>query len=469
MDIAILGAGPAGLGAAYKLTKRQVAGVTVVEKATAVGGLSSSFPISGIFADFGSHRLHSECRPDILADLQLMLGDDLLLRKRRGRIRLQGRWLDFPLRPLNMIKKMPKHMAFGLLFHLLFSKFRKKPTENSSFADVMMRGVGPGLCRDFYFPYARKIWGLEPEEISSIQALRRVSARSVGALLRRVLSSLGILGKSKAAYFYYPRKGYGQISEKLSVAAEESGATVLLGTEIKKIIRNEPSGFKLLLSSGKGTYEINADQIWSTIPLNNLIKLLDLPVPQDVHQSLNLLESRAMILVYLAFNKEKVTHFDTHYFPEEQYSFTRVSEPKNFSGFGPIDKTILCAELPTQVNSKIWNMSDMEIGQSVIASLVIAGVLKGSEIPETQIKRLPNAYPIYKKGFEDAFDLVDHWVGSIEGLVTFGRQGLFAHNNLHHVLEMAYGAVDSLQENGMFDKENWRNHRVSFDKQVVVD
>ena len=114
-------------------------------------------------------------------------------------------------------------------------------------------------------------------------------------------------------------------------------------------------------------------------------------------------------------------------------------------------------------------MSDMEIGQSVVASLVIAGVLKGSEIPEIQIKRLPNAYPIYKKGFEDAFDLVDHWVGSIEGLVTFGRQGLFAHNNLHHVLEMAYGAVDSLQENGMFDKENWREHRVSFDKQVVVD
>ena len=92
----------------------------------------------------------------------------------------------------------------------------------------MERGVGPALSEAFYFPYARKIWGIEPVDISAVQASRRVAARSVVDLVRKVLSSVPIIGSRGAGSFYYPRRGYGQISQNLADAAQAAGARLLL-------------------------------------------------------------------------------------------------------------------------------------------------------------------------------------------------------------------------------------------------
>ncbi|MGE3523853.1 MAG: NAD(P)-binding protein, partial [Candidatus Dadabacteria bacterium] len=216
--IVILGAGPAGLGAAYRLASEKLARVTVLEQSGSVGGNAASFELDGLHLDYGSHRLHSSCDQHILDDIKSLLGDDLLIRPRHGRIRLQERWIHFPLKPADLVLKMNPAFSMGVFGDLI----RKMVNGNSNpagdderFSTVLLGQLGPTICEGFYFPYSRKIWGLDPDSISGIQAKRRVSGNSVGKILRKVLSTLHKGKENNKNYFYYPRYGFGQISGSL--------------------------------------------------------------------------------------------------------------------------------------------------------------------------------------------------------------------------------------------------------------
>ena len=194
--VVVLGAGPAGLGAAYQLARQGVARVTVLDQASIVGGNAGSFDWEGFRADYGSHRLHPASDPLILRDLRALLGDDLLDRPRHGRIRLGGRWLHFPLKPLDLALHAPKSFAFGVATDIVRKALPKQKPAEESFAMVLERGLGPTICREFYFPYAVKLWGMAPEELSATQAQRRVSGNSIGKILKKILNALpGLIRK----------------------------------------------------------------------------------------------------------------------------------------------------------------------------------------------------------------------------------------------------------------------------------
>ena len=213
----MLGAGPAGLGAAYRAS---AAGhrVTVVERAAFVGGAAASREVAGVRVDLGSHRLHPTIEPRILAELRALLGDDLQVRPRHGRIRLGGRWIAFPLRPLDLLRRLPPGMAAGALRDAALGPLRRRPRVDT-FSEVLWAALGPTLCERFYFPYARKIWGVDPAELAGEQARRRVGARSPGRMVARALGRGTRGGRS----FLYPRRGYGQIWEALADAGARSG------------------------------------------------------------------------------------------------------------------------------------------------------------------------------------------------------------------------------------------------------
>ena len=179
-DVVVLGAGPAGLGAALGLARRGYQ-VTVLEQSSHVGGNAGSFDLAGLRVDYGSHRFHPAADPSVLALVRELLGDDLLARPRHGRIRLLGRWIHFPLRAADLAIRAHPRFTAGVLFDLIrkvAAPSSRSQSGSDTFASVLERGLGPTICREFYFPYARKIWGLEPHEISPIQAYRRVSAGS---------------------------------------------------------------------------------------------------------------------------------------------------------------------------------------------------------------------------------------------------------------------------------------------------
>ena len=476
LDVIVLGAGPAGLAAANGLARRGLS-VHLVEAQAAVGGNAGSFELAGLRVDFGSHRLHPASHPAVFAELRELLGEDLLERPRHGRIRLLGRWIHFPLRPLDLALRVDPRFAAGVGLDLarkllpgLGAGGGASRDETDTFASVLERGLGRTICRDFYFPYARKIWGIEPGEISAVQATKRVSSGSLGAVLRRLLpGGTGSGAAQSRGIFYYPRRGYGQISESLAAAAEAAGAQISLGSRVTRVHRAPQGGFEVELRSGDETRRLAAPRVWSTLPITVLARFLDPSAPEEIRRAAENLELRALLLIYLVLDVDRFTGYDAHYFPGADVPFTRISEPKNYTDLAPRGRTVLCVEMPCSPSDEVWSLEDGALGERVADGLARSGLPLPCPIREVVTRRLPAAYPVYRSGFETQFDPIDRWLADVEGLLSFGRQGLFVHDNTHHALYMARAAVACLRDDGSFDERAWQREREIFETHVVED
>ena len=485
--VLIMGAGPAGVGAAYQLRRLDRADVTVLEQRDAVGGNAGSFEMAGQRLDYGSHRLHPASDPAILEDIRTLLKGDLVRRPRHGRILLEGRWIHFPLKPLDLLLNGDPRFALGAARDGLTRPLRRRSDlrtpragagTNESFASVLRESLGPTICESFYFPYARKIWGREPELLSSIQARRRVSASSISRLLRKVIAQVPGVRKGDAGFFYYPRQGYGQISEAYADAARGMGASMMLGWRVaglERVTGNiervsvNNAAWRVTASYKDEQRAFEADYVWSTLPISLLAGLIDPAPPAEVTAAAHSLEYRSMLLIYLQLPVERFTEYDAHYFPDTALSITRLSEPKNYAATGhPQGRTTLCAELPSSPGEAPWSMDDDSLADLVAGDLESAGIPLPCAPTSVQVKRLRHAYPIYTMDYERHFRTLDEWAESLPRLLTYGRQGLFAHDNTHHALFMAYAAAECLTD-GTFDDAKWQTYRSVFESHVVED
>jgi protoporphyrinogen oxidase len=469
--VAILGAGPAGVAAAWRLARRGDLAVSVIEKAPGPGGNSASFDIAGVACDYGSHRFHPVADPAVLADVKRLLGPDLLLRPRHGRILLGGRWIHFPLKPLDALRRLPKGFAAALLLDAVLKPLRRAPPGPATFASVLKAGLGPTIAENFYFPYVRKLWGLAPEELAVTLAERRVSGSSVGRIIGRMLRQLPGLRSETAGRFYYPRGGFGRIIDAMATEAAGAGAGFRYGTAVARVIREGMRAVAVEIEGPSGPSErLAADHIWSTIPIARLVQAIDPAPPAAVLAASRAIRSRGMILIYLVLGTDRFTEYDAHYFPELAVPLSRMSEPKNYSGAaGPKGVTVLCAELPCDPGERWWAMSDAELGREYCGWLAAMGLPVRVPVLGVQTRRLAHAYPVYTLDYAEHFRAMDGWLGQLEGLLTFGRQGLFAHDNTHHAFAMAYGAADCLGPGARFDAAKWAACRAAFESHVVED
>ena len=469
-EVLILGAGPAGVGAAYQLARRGLAHPTVLEQRDTVGGNAGSFEVDGIWADYGSHRLHPACDPEILADLKDLLGEDLIIRPRHGRIRLRSRWIHFPLKPLDLMFHLPPQFALGVATDMSRKAFPSRNAGAETFSSVLEHALGRTICRDFYFPYALKIWGLPPEQLSVTQARRRISANSLGKMFRKVASSIPGLKPPGAGRFYYPKFGYGEISRRLYEVAAGAGAKYIFGARVAAIEREGNRITAVRYVKGGEENRIASNNVWSTLPLTILARCIRPEVPAPVLEAASKISFRGMILIYLVLEQNQFTEYDAHYFPEASIPISRLSEPKNYSGAAePRDRTLLCAELPSDPGSPEWAMSDEQLGELLRRSLAQAGLPITVPVRSAFTRRLSQAYPMYRIGYEAQFETIDKWIGQLEGLLTFGRQGLFVHDNTHHALYMAYAAADCFARDGAYDWTRWNDFRRVFETHVVED
>lgn len=415
-SVSVLGGGPAGLMAAWRAA---LAGhdVVVHEREDHVGGMASSFDVAGIRVDHGSHRLHPATDPGILGELQRLLGADLQWRPRNGRIRLEDRWVRFPLSLPDAVRHLPPSFAAGIVRDAVVPRRPRVDT----FAEVVRARLGPTMLERFYGPYARKIWGLDPEELSGEQARRRIGASSVVAMARKAV-------RRTRPGFWYPRHGFGELCDRLAEAAVAAGVELRLGSEITSV-------------EGLGT-----DHVWSTLPLTTLARIAGGP-----HVDLTF---RALTLVYVAVERPRWTTWDAHYLPGPETPATRMSEPKNYRD-RPEDApgaTVLCVELPCQPGDAIWTSPD-------VSSLDLPGDV-------VEVRRVPAAYPIYRVGFEAELAELEAWD---PGVVSFGRGGLFAHDNTHHAFAEGWEAAACLRPDGTWDAARWSAARRRFAAHVVED
>lgn len=467
--VIVLGAGPAGIAAAYALTKGQTQ-VEVLERAAVAGGNSTSFLIDGIWCDYGSHRFHPVADPQVLADVKALLGPDLLLQPRHGRIRLGGRWIHFPLKLQDALPKLPPAFAASLIADMALKKFRRKASGPRSFSSVLLDGLGPTISEHFYFPYVRKLWGLEPDRLAVTLAERRVSGSSIGKILGKMLRMVPGVRGATTGRFYYPKQGFGQISGAMMAAAESQGAAFRFGADILRIERDGNRVTGIITKDGGAEARHEADQVYSTIPLTTVIRLMDPAPPPEVVAAAKSIRFRGMILVYLILGTDRFTEYDAHYFPELSIPISRMSEPKNYSSAtGPKGRTILCAELPCDPGERWWDMADDELGRHYCDWLGSLGLPVTVPVIRCETRRIAHAYPVYDIDYQRHFETVDRWLSSLDGFLSFGRQGLFAHDNTHHAFAMAYAAAGVLTPGGGIDRERWAAHRHEFESHRVED
>ncbi|MFN0114151.1 MAG: protoporphyrinogen/coproporphyrinogen oxidase [Paracoccaceae bacterium] len=468
--VTVLGAGPAGIAAAYALTKCDRADVTVYEKAAVAGGNSTSFQIDGIWCDYGSHRFHPVADANVIADVKALLGDDLLLQPRHGRIRLGGKWIHFPLKPADALLRLPKPFAASLLKDMITKPFRKKSNGERSFSSILLNGLGPTISHSFYFPYVRKLWGLDPDKLAVTLAERRVSGSSVGKILGKMMRMLPGMKGPTTGRFYYPKKGFGQISQSMADEAAHGGADFRFNADITRIRHHDGEVTGIFVKENGRERKIDSDQVFSTIPLTAVVRLLDPPPPREVIEAAKSIRFRGMILVYLVLGTDRFTEYDAHYFPELSIPISRMSEPKNYnSATGPKDRTILCAELPCDPGEKWWDMSDEELGRHYVKWLGDLGLPVTVPVIRCETRRLAHAYPVYDLDYQRHFETIDRYLLGLKGLLSFGRQGLFAHDNTHHAFAMAYAAAGCLKDDGTIDEAAWAAHRHEFESHRVED
>lgn len=471
--VTVLGAGPAGIAAAYALTGNATgrrARVEVLERAAVAGGNSTSFLIDGIWCDYGSHRFHPVADPQVLADVKALLGPDLLLQPRHGRIRLGGRWIHFPLKLQDALLKLPPAFAASLIADMALKRFRRKSPGPRSFSTVLLDGLGPTISENFYFPYVRKLWGLDPDRLAVTLAERRVSGSSIGKILGKMMRMVPGLRGETTGRFYYPKRGFGQISGAMMAAAESQGAAFRFGADIVRIEREGNRVTAVVTQDGGVETRHEADQVYSTIPLTTVVRLIDPPPPPEVVAAAKAIRFRGMILVYLILGTDRFTEYDAHYFPELSIPISRMSEPKNYSSAAePKGRTILCAELPCDPGERWWDMSDAELGRHYCDWLGQLGLPVTVPVIRTETRRIAHAYPVYDLDYQRHFETVDTWLSSLDGFLGFGRQGLFAHDNTHHAFAMAYAAADVLTPEGGIDRAKWAVHRHEFESHRVED
>jgi protoporphyrinogen oxidase len=479
-DIVVLGAGPAGLAAAHRAATRG-RDVLVLERADGPGGLSASFRVAGLRVDHGSHRLHPATDPAILHLLRTLLGDDLQLRPRHGRLRLGDRWLAFPLRTTDVLRRLPPRFAAGAAFDTLAGPLRAARARrrsgrradhadtgavhaDESFADVVRATLGPTMARHFYDPYAAKIWGRPAAELSGEAARRRIGARSPLDLARRLVQP----GAHPRRSFWYPATGFGTLYERLAGDAAARGARLRFGAEVSGLdLTDGPRrGVRVVLADGSA---VEAGAVWSTLPLAALTRLVAPGAPGAVTAAAGRLGTRALVLVYLVLTRPRWTEFDAHYLPGSESVCSRISEPRNYrDGPDPPDRTVLCGEIPCAVGDAVWTAAPEALAELVVAPFPALG-LPAVEPAAVEVRRVPSAYPVYHRGYEADLATVGEWADALPGLLSFGRHGLFAHDNSHHALAEGWAAADALDGEGRLDRRRWADARAAFAGHVVED
>lgn len=444
--IAVLGAGLAGLSAAWNLAAHGCS-VEVFERDTVVGGLAKSVPYRGFTFDIGPHRFLAPQGSRVLRLVQSLLGSDLQIGHRQSRILMNGTYVAYPLQARNLFAHAPMRTSAAAIGSFLWSRARwhlAHPSD-SHFERWIVNRFGHVLYEAHFRHYTTKLWGLPPAEISADWAAARISQLTLWDMLRYSLLPSRQIPRTAATTFHYPVGGIGTIAARLARAVEQNGGTMALHTQVTGL---ETRADRVVAvrwqdrSSGRrGRGEV--DGVVSTIPLPHLARMC--PQAHRLAQAIAGLRFRSMVLVNLLIKRDWVTGDHWLYFPERQYLFNRISEPKRFSAeMAPPGYTSLCAEITCNAGDDLWRADPDQLIERVMSSLHRLGLLHPSEVCGGFVTREPHEYPIYTLPYRQHRGAILAHLRCFTNLQTTGRQGLFQYNNMDQAMEMGLTAADTL-------------------------
>ncbi|MBI4440943.1 FAD-dependent oxidoreductase [Candidatus Woesearchaeota archaeon] len=462
----VLGAGITGLFAAYKLVE---AGwdVTVLERNDHVGGIAASFRKDGITYDYGPHKIYTQL-PGVLDEYRHLLGDDMLAVKKRNALYLFDRFLDFPPKITQLVKGIPfgAGVRSGVSYAVSLAKSLVNRQQAVSYEDYFLNGFGSYGYNLLFRDYAWKVWG-DPCQLSEELARKRMPIPSIPALLKNIVAKQQNPDVS-ADVFYYPKHGFGQLSEKLASLIKTRKGKLLLKTTVTKIIVKKGMVAGVKYSINGREQSLLADRVISTLHITDLPGLFGNQLPPEAGAAAKELKHRGLILAYFVFEKDRMMPYNWAFFPEKRFIFNRVSELKSFSTHTmPHDKTVIIAEVTTTPGSDLWVMDEKQFLHKVLDDLQAVGLYHGERLLESFTKRAGRVYPIYSITYRQHLETLLGALDAIGHFVTVGRQGLFNYNNTDHCIDMANRAVSYIVHDEPIAK--WQEARRYFDTYRIVD
>jgi protoporphyrinogen oxidase len=428
--VTILGAGLAGLSAAWFLARLGVP-VRVIEREDCAGGMAMTIKRGEYRFDLGPHRFYTQDQ-QVLNMIKELMGEELLIHERTSRVRLNGRYLDYPPNVANLVRCMEPKTSLQCLLDYFSSSWNGngKHEDEADFQSWVINRFGRHLYDIYFGPYTEKVWGISPKFLAAELARRRIAVPNLGEVLMRLMFSSNGDQNPYVTRFWYPKAGIGRIAERLVEDIIDHNGEILFGHKVEQIHLENEQVIGLTVNNGTGTELIPSQWVLSTLPLPYLIESIN-PSQTMLSEQVNNVTYRALIFVYLMINGDQIGKDHWLYFPQKDYIFNRVSEPITFSStHAPIGKTSLCVEITCKEADELWELPVEELYQQVIRDLKKAGLIDPEQVEGLFTYRFPWGYPIYTVDYERYLNRLLAYVDELDNLVTFGRQGAFDYSNM---------------------------------------
>jgi protoporphyrinogen oxidase len=496
----IIGAGPAGLTAAYELLMKTDIKPIVLEETAHIGGLSKTFDYKNNKMDMGGHRFFS--KSDVVIDwwlkfmpLQTMPSSDdillerkidlsavseeidpnkidgvMLVRNRLSRIYFLKTFFDYPI---SLSLQTMKNLGFvriikiGISYAVSLLVKRKEKT----LEDFMINRFGKELYLIFFKDYTEKVWGVEPKDIPSDWGVQRIKGLSIVKLLQQATKKIFFANKKSSKEtetsliekFYYPKYGSGHFWQLAAKKIENMGGQVLLNKKVVKIITQD-NKVNCIVDEKGGEYA--ADYFFSSMPVKELINSFDCK-DENVKKISDGLEYRNFITIgvlvkNLEINNNTILKSYKNRVPDQwiyiQDKEVKLGRLQIFNNWSPYlvndykNTVWLGLEYFCDENDNMWNMPDDEFIKFALKELEQIGIIKMNNIIDSCLVKVPKAYPGYFGTYKN-FDVIKNFINKYENLFLIGRNGMHKYNNMDDSMLTAITAVDNII-NGITTKDN---------------
>jgi protoporphyrinogen oxidase len=430
--VVILGAGPAGLTAAYELAKAGVRS-TVLETSGVAGGLAQTVEYKGYRFDIGGHRFFTKV--SLVEDLwREVLGDDLLLRTRLSRIYYGGKLFSYPLRPLNALQGLGLAETVRCVASYGLARLRPQTPEDD-FATWVSNRFGRRLFEIFFKTYTEKVWGIPCTEIQAEWAAQRIQGLSlstaiINALFGERAGRKQDVVKTLIDEFLYPRHGPGMMWERTQQLIEAKGSKVLFNRSVTRIRWRE--GAVESVEAGGETFE--ADHFISSIALRDLVEVLAPQPPAEVQRAAQMLRYRDFLTVALVLRRRDIFPDNWIYIHDPRVKMGRV---QNFGNWSPDmvpdpDTSCLGLEYFCFEGDGLWTKTDGELLELGKEELGVIGLAHPADVVDGKVVRMRKAYPIYDGQYAAAVEVIRAFLRRLPNLQLAGRNGMHRYNNQDH-------------------------------------
>jgi protoporphyrinogen oxidase len=442
--VVVIGAGPAGLTAAYDLSRRGVP-TTVFEQDGQVGGLAKTVLYKGFRFDIGGHRFFTKV--SAVRDLwHELLGADLLQRPRLSRIFYGGRFFDYPLKAANVIRNLGPFTSAAVVGSYLRACLAPIRPERS-FEDWICNRFGRRLFDMFFKSYTEKVWGIPCHEIGAdwaAQRIRGLSLRTAAMNMLRPARDDGI--KTLVHSFEYPRLGPGMMWDACRDRVTEAGGTVLLDARIAEVRHDGSRVTSVVVDRHGERREQRASHVISTMPMRHLVSRMTPHAPSCVRDAGDRLKYRDFLTVALIVDEPQVFPDNWIYIHDPSVRVGRVQNFKNWSPEMVPDARFTCLGLEyfCTHGDDLWRLDDAALVDLATREVTTIGLTRRERIVDGTVMRVHKAYPIYDDGYRDALLAVRAWTDRFANLQLVGRNGMHKYNNQDHSMLTARLAVRNL-------------------------